>query len=1053
LTSRDPLIRHAITPPAFDGRNGIHRERLVDAIHGNMPRKLIAIAAPAGYGKTTLLADFGAHTDLTVCWVRLTEADWDVMRFAHVLAASLQNRFRRLKGQPDLDALATSSPEALAVAFASAIEEQIAETFVVALDDVHLVNRSQPVLQFLDRLLEDLPEQATVIAAGREVLEVSLARLMAERDLAGFGPHDLALTREELIELTELQQSEPLSEPELDHLLEESRGWVTGVVMSGRVADISAGSLIGGGRPMVYEYLASVVLNRQPDDLRRFALDASVLPIMTAESCNSVLGRSDSRKYLARLDRRGLFVTASTTTPKTYEFHPLFREFLTQSLEGADEKRLKLLRRKAAEFLLDQDSPELAIDLLIDAGSISRAAKLAERSSKMLFEGGRIQTIERWANRLQDEEIVVPNLVLHLATSQYDKGNLQEAESLLLELKGVINSSSPKDIRARYQITKGFIALRNGRYSEAKRAAARIDKIHAGRANRRNQGIGLRIRALAEAQQSENFHSAERFGLEAAEGLAAANDEFNLMLALIDLSNIQTALGKSPEADRTRARVLDIARKLGAPLPLAVALNNRAWGAHMLGEYELALNLSREGLKYSRQAANPLREGINMIRQADVFNDLGLALQAAELYGEALGIFMALDNVPWIRYSCTQTSVLHRRRSGAGLAHEWIKRALVLDGDQGAPAMVQIQMAALESGSAPNQALGLLENLDAQYKGKLESRDQTLMAYFRAAAAYELGDKARSLEFLSEAIRLAGSHGSEQLLAAELRFSERMLDLAREAFEADPTLSVIHNRIEKMLAFAGRYDIGEEAEPEPVEVEVRALGPVKVLIDGQERSGLKPLAKEVLLSLVDHGRISRDRLLESFWPDQPIGRQTSNLHTAIYSIRRALGREMVVFDGSIYSLDPEAPIEYDVARYEQAAAVADALPPGDPRLMFALTEAVNSYGGEFAPEFDSRWAEDRRRELQLRFLDLLASKSEEAMVRDRPGEAVASLKEALRIDPLRDDTNKQILEALGRLGRRSELVTHYHQYVQLLSEELGLDPPEEIMELYERLIS
>lgn len=121
MASRDPLIRHAITPPAFDERNGIHRERLVDAIHRNMPRKLIAVAAPAGYGKTTLLADFGAHTDLTVCWVRLTEADWDVMRFAHVLAASLHNRFRRLKGQPDLEALATSVPEALAVAFATTI--------------------------------------------------------------------------------------------------------------------------------------------------------------------------------------------------------------------------------------------------------------------------------------------------------------------------------------------------------------------------------------------------------------------------------------------------------------------------------------------------------------------------------------------------------------------------------------------------------------------------------------------------------------------------------------------------------------------------------------------------------------------------------------------------------------------------------------------------------------------------------------------------------------------------------------------------------------------
>ena len=188
MAIKDPLVRHAISPPVFDERHGIHRERLVDAIHGNMPRKLIAIAAPAGYGKTTLLADFGANTELTVCWMRLSEAEWDVMRFAEVLGATLQSRFRRLRGQPDLEAHANSLPEALAVAFAAAIDEHIAQTFVIAIDEVHLINQSKPVLQFLDRFLEELPEQATVVAAGREVLEVSLARLMAERELAGVRP-------------------------------------------------------------------------------------------------------------------------------------------------------------------------------------------------------------------------------------------------------------------------------------------------------------------------------------------------------------------------------------------------------------------------------------------------------------------------------------------------------------------------------------------------------------------------------------------------------------------------------------------------------------------------------------------------------------------------------------------------------------------------------------------------------------------------------------------------------------------------------------------------
>jgi ATP/maltotriose-dependent transcriptional regulator MalT len=189
----DPVLRHATTAPAFDP-NKIHRERLVDLIHSHLPKKLIVVAAPAGYGKTTLLADFTAHSDFPIFWVRLTPADADERRLAEMIVATLRRRFRRVMKETRLNALAGATPEALGRALGESMSA-VGEPFVLVLDDVHHLNPSTAALALMDAMLESMPVDASLIAAGREVLEVSLAKLMAQESLAGMGPQDLASPR------------------------------------------------------------------------------------------------------------------------------------------------------------------------------------------------------------------------------------------------------------------------------------------------------------------------------------------------------------------------------------------------------------------------------------------------------------------------------------------------------------------------------------------------------------------------------------------------------------------------------------------------------------------------------------------------------------------------------------------------------------------------------------------------------------------------------------------------------------------------------------------
>ncbi len=191
--------------------------------------------------------------------------------------------------------------------------------------------------------------------------------------------------------------------------------------------------------------------------------------------------------------------------------------------------------------------------------------------------------------------------------------------------------------------------------------------------------------------------------------------------------------------------------------------------------------------------------------------------------------------------------------------------------------------------------------------------------------------------------------------------------------------------------------------------------------------GLKPLSREVGFYLLDAGPVERDTLVETFWPEHSPGRQTANLHMAVYQLRQLLGKDSLALEGTSYSLRPSPGLEYDVRRFERSAAIAERLPAGDPRRMFALTEAVNSYGGAFLPEFDSGWAMVRRRQLQSRYLDLLIAGAEESLTRNQVARAAQLLREAVVHEPLRDDLHEQLMHALHRMGRRNEIVELYQQ--------------------------
>jgi two-component SAPR family response regulator len=687
----------------------------------------------------------------------------------------------------------------------------------------------------------------------------------------------------------------------------------------------------------------------------------------------------------------------------------------------------------------------------LEAGQGSKAAQIAEKHAQQMLYRGRVGTLEEWRRRLSSDGEMIPSVLLYLAQYHSVRGNVSEGEELFEAALRFKKDIKRKSLLLIFAFTEGWIGISKSDEEQVSLACGRLKKLISSGTSRADKANYKRMLAWKVQHVEKQFAEAEKLLQEAVDILLDQGDLDSTVSTLQDLSNIQLLQGRTRQSHVTDQHAHEILQRLGAPFPLAISFNNLGYHAHLAGQFQESLELLNEGLKFARQAASKFHEAIVLYSQADLFSDLGLSLQAAELYGQGLMIATEVDQVGLIRYGCLQTSVLHRRRGSIALAHDWLSRAVTLVEEGKTAPEVQIQLSVLESNLRPEH---VISNLEEELKSaSIDAIQRTLGLFFLGKTHLAAGGLQAARNEFEQTLTWAGANSMEQVLAAELAADEDVMEFMRAQLQGNPVLSVVFRRIDTMRAIAQQYQMPEEGETISDKVRFHTLGKIELQNAPSDINSLKPLAREVLFFLIDNQPVERDVLLETFWPHYPPGRQVSNLHTAIYSLRRLLGKEMIEHEGSAYSLNGEWQVDYDVERFERTAKVAEGLPLGDPRRMFALTEAINSYNGPFLPEFDSEWVVERRRELELRYLDLLGQHAQEALVRDQPGRALRTLRQALELDPLRDDTNLRYLEALGRLGRRSELVEHYQEYTRMLSRELGLDPPESVRELYSRLIS
>jgi ATP/maltotriose-dependent transcriptional regulator MalT len=577
-------------------RGLVPRPRLSERLDRGAASKLMLVSASAGFGKTTLLAEWlaagpAAPADRRLAaWLSLDRGDSDPASFWTYVIAALQTVASGV-GESALALLRATQPPPIETVLTVLLNDLgvIAADIVLVLDDYHVID-ARDVQDGMAFLLDHLPARLHVVIAGRADPALPLARLRARGELAEIRAAELRFTPDEAAAYFNEMMGLQLTARDVAALEERTEGWIAALqlaALSMQGRDDVGGFIAGfaGDDRYVVDYLVEEVLARQPDRVQAFLLRTSILGRLSGPLCDAVTGQGGGKAMLEALERGNLFLVPLDDRRRWYRYHHLFADVLQARLLDEQPGQVPDLHRQASAWYQQNGEPSAAISHALAAGDFGRAADLVELAIPALRRTRQEATVRGWLEVLPDEVIQVrPVLSMHFAGALLTGGKLEGVEGRLRDAERWLGAPAAHHEGPRAR-PAGMIVADEEEY---RRLPAAIEMYRAGQALAQGDAPGTvrhARRALDLAEEDDHLCRASASGLlglaswgsgdleaghraycECVAGLRRAGFFADILGCSIALADIRITQGRLGEAMRTYQQALPLVPEPGGPV-------------------------------------------------------------------------------------------------------------------------------------------------------------------------------------------------------------------------------------------------------------------------------------------------------------------------------------------------------------------------------------------------------------------------------------------------------------------------------------------------------
>lgn len=1064
----------------------LSRPRLTEKLQANLNSTITLVAADAGCGKTTLIADFIRRQSRQAVWYQLDHTDADPFVFLGYIAHGIKNIVSNF-GETILPYLSEATdeflryPERAVDLLLNEILENLEQPLILVLDDYHHIGRETIVHKLVDRLLQYSSDMLHLIITTRDLPPLQIMRRRSQSAALVITRDDLLFTDEEVRELFRQTLNVELKDEEIAEYRERTHGWITALQLVRQVAEqeiyaqserraIDLREMLNQSEKDIFDYFAEEVFSHETGEVQNLLLHLSLLESLPLDVCSELFPDMRCSAILPELVQKNVFLTVAgdAKSSEVYRLHPLFRDFLQRRLRSEiGRAELEKERLRLADYYFRENQWEKALPFLLEAENFEQAAEIIAENGGEWIAGGASLTLDGFIEKIPLDALEkYPRSLLHKAEIARLRGEIDKSANLLNRVVKLLAGASDKTGEAEAWHSLASLARRKGDNAAAFDYLEKAEKLVDERSVTFLKCANTRGLCLVAQGAWSKAEQQFRYALEFAERQA---NEHYIRLITHNLALPAGFRGDFGEALRWFNRIF---RENDKPLPQEAIGHLNVARLHLYrGEFDETERHLERSLELCQLYNLKSLRGEIFEAYGNFYRDKKDWAHAAEFYERAIKSFEEANVSLATRELDEERARFYLLRGDATKARNLLEKLLERRRESNNEIGIKTaELALCRVRLTQNEIAGLAGEIKSLCEFFYEQNlnyDEANAALLLAQVFFAEENRKEMFAPLQRSLDLTARFDYEHWLRGEIRRNPRF-------FADEEVAEKLPLDLREMSQESGaesreaKTDIHTSYEPRLTaitDLTVKTFGFVEIF-----RDKTKPFATDAwttkrardifcYIATSRHRRVDKDVLIEAFWRDEELAVIEKNFHPTISHIRKALNsnqsfkQNFLVFRDGAYQLNAELSYSIDAEEFETAVAEAEkAKRDKDAEAFRTNLETANElYRGEYMAGIYEDWAEERRHyfaEQHSRVLNALAKIS----FTDKSwSNALRFANQILQNDPYREDAHRLIMKIYAAQGKRSSVVEQFETLQSLLKKELGVHPAPETRKIFQEL--